>query len=335
MNVFYCFIVLLFNCFTFVPAVESSKGSDIDLVYTSNNRQLHATILSYSEIENWFRNNPEKVEALKNGTLPVEQAPAGWDPSLSMQYATEIAVLTIINERDNKGWSEIEIAALAYWNVMNGKLHFMLDIAGIVPVVGEIADLVNGAWYYVEGEKTEAALCLASSVPFVGWFSTGAKCIVKVVKLGDNSYTMLRLSKNAKGLIEFGSPNQLAKVLKTTGTDLHAHHIVPWALKENSVVQKAATAGFHLNDAVNGIALKKYSKVLEEGIHANHPAYNKFIRWRLQNFGNNKNLVPEDAAKFLNEELLPEIRKHIKLCETKNMALNNYFKEINKKLRVR
>ncbi|NQZ43802.1 MAG: AHH domain-containing protein [Flavobacteriaceae bacterium] len=47
------------------------------------------------------------------------------------------------------------------------------------------------------------------------------------------------------------------EVLKTTGTEQQAHHIIPWAFKDSDIVQKAAKSrnAFHMNEALNGIPL--------------------------------------------------------------------------------
>ena len=34
----------------------------------------------------------------------------------------------------------------------------------------------------------------------------------------------------------------------------------------------------------NGIGLEKYTKLVGEGLHGNHPAYDAFIEFRLSNF---------------------------------------------------
>jgi hypothetical protein len=51
-----------------------------------------------------------------------------------------------------------------------------------VPVVGEIADGANAAWYAAEGDYLNAGLSAAAMVPFVGWAATGGKLGVKAYK---------------------------------------------------------------------------------------------------------------------------------------------------------
>jgi RHS repeat-associated protein len=53
--------------------------------------------------------------------------------------------------------------------------HAALDVAGLVPGVGEVADLANAAWYAAEGDYGNAALSAASAIPFAGYAATAAK----------------------------------------------------------------------------------------------------------------------------------------------------------------
>jgi hypothetical protein len=53
--------------------------------------------------------------------------------------------------------------------------HGVLDVVGLVPVVGEPADAANAAWYTAEGDYTNAALSAAAMVPIAGWTATGGK----------------------------------------------------------------------------------------------------------------------------------------------------------------
>lgn len=65
---------------------------------------------------------------------------------------------------------------------INKAGHMALDIAGLVPGVGEVADGVNAAWYAGEGDYKNAALSAAAMVPFAGWAATGTKLGMKGAK---------------------------------------------------------------------------------------------------------------------------------------------------------
>lgn len=54
-----------------------------------------------------------------------------------------------------------------------------LDIAGLIPGIGEIADGANALIYTARGDYTNAGLSAAAMIPFAGWGATGAKGAIK------------------------------------------------------------------------------------------------------------------------------------------------------------
>lgn len=73
--------------------------------------------------------------------------------------------------------------------------HFVLDTAGMIPLFGEAFDAINGVWYLIEGDGTNAVISFASTIPLV--YATSAKYIGKIVKLADGSYTMIKFGDQA------------------------------------------------------------------------------------------------------------------------------------------
>ncbi len=61
-------------------------------------------------------------------------------------------------------------------------LQVGLDLAGLIPGFGEIADGLNAAIYYARGDKVNAALSLRAMIPFAGMAATGGKLINKGAK---------------------------------------------------------------------------------------------------------------------------------------------------------
>ena len=53
--------------------------------------------------------------------------------------------------------------------------HALLDVAGLLPGVGEPADAANCAWHGAEGNTSDATLSCAGAVPGFGMFATGLK----------------------------------------------------------------------------------------------------------------------------------------------------------------
>ncbi len=73
--------------------------------------------------------------------------------------------------------------------------HTVLDVAGLVPLVGELADGANALWYTADGDYTAAGLSAAAMIPVVGWVSTGGRLGVrgyKAVHTLDGLKTFLR-----------------------------------------------------------------------------------------------------------------------------------------------
>ena len=80
---------------------------------------------------------------------------------------------------------------------------------------------------------------------------------------------------------------------------------------------------------MNGIGLEKYTKLIGKGIHGNHPAYDKYVKTQLDRF-NKIGLTPEQANKFLQEELIPDLKKRIIEAKNSGMNLNEilYYRRI-------
>ncbi|AHN24325.1 hypothetical protein [Lysinibacillus varians] len=59
-------------------------------------------------------------------------------------------------------------------NVLN-IFQVGLDLAGLIPGYGEIADGLNAVIYYARGDKLNAALSVGAMIPFAGMAVTGGK----------------------------------------------------------------------------------------------------------------------------------------------------------------
>ena len=153
-------------------------------------------------------------------------------------------------------------------------------------------------------------------------FAKGKNLVENTIEWGGKNFK-LKWEKGVK--ITFGDRSDLARILGTTD-NIEAHHIVPWKVCENNdVVQLAALDGFHPNLVENGIGLEKYTKLVGEGLHGNHPAYDAYIKNQLDAFMAT-HPTPEQANKFLQENLIPDLKKKITAAGQTDMNLNQYFK---------
>ncbi|MFL6077091.1 MAG: polymorphic toxin-type HINT domain-containing protein [Mycobacteriales bacterium] len=60
--------------------------------------------------------------------------------------------------------------------------HAALDVAGMIPVVGAVADVANGAWYAAEGDYLDAGLSFAGAIPVIGDAALSSKYAIKGAK---------------------------------------------------------------------------------------------------------------------------------------------------------
>ena len=217
----------------------------------------------------------------------------------------------------NPTWSK----AKCMWESTKETIHISLDAFGLIPVAGEVADLTNGVLYTIEGDGVNATLSVASALPIAGWATVGTKYAVKIIDASQTATTIatkVKLTWKVIGnTIEFGNRGQLRKVLGLLpGNPLQAHHLIPWSSQSKMAVQKAAKYGsaFHMNEALNGIAVAAWRN------QPNHQIYNNIIDGKLDAFRNlNPNATPQECYEFLTD-LIQDVR---------NWVINNPNSHLN------
>jgi hypothetical protein len=74
---------------------------------------------------------------------------------------------------------------------------------------------------------------------------------------------------------DFGLQSDLRKVLDIESGQ-EAHHLIPWKLRNEPIVQKASEAGFHMNEAYNGLAMTAPHHI------GGHPEYTATVLKKLK-----------------------------------------------------
>jgi hypothetical protein len=85
-------------------------------------------------------------------------------------------------DRDNRLLDANLIYSDASSNPLSNAVHTGLDAVGMVPVIGEPADLANALLYNYEGDLENAALSTAGMIPFLGMLGTGKRLLGKAKK---------------------------------------------------------------------------------------------------------------------------------------------------------
>lgn len=253
----------------------------------------------YNDIDGAFLSSVN--EFLNLNTLDSEMH----DP-ITIHFIVKMAVIRATQPDICDGLSEWQCDLKVFWEATKDVVHIFLDGVGLIPVVGEVADLINGGLYLLEGDGVNATLSFAATIPFAGWAATGSKYAIKIID-ATTIGTKIKLSWKVleNGAIYFGSSgSKLRKVLGITDSALQAHHLMPWALRNNDVIQKAAKSGsaFHMNEALNGIAVASWRN------QPNHNTYNNLIESKLNTFNNlNPNASVDDAYNFVSD-LIADVR---------------------------
>ncbi|RSS73349.1 putative adhesin [Streptomyces sp. WAC06614] len=86
------------------------------------------------------------------------------------------------SDPDGLFWGALKKAAKSVGSAINKYGHTALDVAGMIPVIGEAADLVNGVWYAAQGDWKNAAMSFASMIPVAGSAIAGTRLAAKTVK---------------------------------------------------------------------------------------------------------------------------------------------------------
>lgn len=127
---------------------------------------LRAYVQQIRPLDEWvwqvgidFQHADQRGE-VDNAPPPAQQKPSLWD-----------------RMTDRAG--DLVDQAKEFEDRFGDTIHGVLDVAGMIPVVGEVADGLNAAYYLAEGDYKNAAISAAGMLPG-GQAATGARLAVKV-----------------------------------------------------------------------------------------------------------------------------------------------------------
>jgi len=157
-------------------------------------------------VDNFVSYAEEKIdeakEVVSNTIERVEQLA---EPIIStINYPNEV-VRTVMEtvKKGCEGAQYVLSKAYEYKDQILDGVQLALDIAGFVPVVGDVLDGVNGLISLARGNTVDAALSFASMIPLVGDAAKVGKYAVKaekafeVVNAADKAIDLVRDGRNA------------------------------------------------------------------------------------------------------------------------------------------
>ncbi|HEX9061672.1 MAG TPA: hypothetical protein VF941_15935, partial [Clostridia bacterium] len=138
--------------------------------------------------------------------------------------------------------------------------QFALDILGLIPAVGEIADALNGCIYLLRGDYLNAGLSFAACIPFAGWAATGGKLVNKFVKVIEKIGSIGKLIDKVKDFAKyFEKIKDIAKVVSK-----YSDNVIGFIKKRGNEVWSFLSR-FKLVEKAKGII----GKVIEKGVKFN------------------------------------------------------------------
>jgi hypothetical protein len=82
--------------------------------------------------------------------------------------------------------------------------HTVLNVAGMIPVIGAPADAINAGWYAAQGDWKDAALSAATAIPGVGDFAGGARLGTTALKIAEDGAKIAEDGVKAERAIKGG-----------------------------------------------------------------------------------------------------------------------------------
>lgn len=146
--------------------------------------------------------------------------------------------------------------SLSAGEVIMEVIHAALDVAGLLPVIGEPADFINGVIYAIRGRKFEAIFSFLALLPALGWGAT----IIK--RLPDLARILKALLRSGKTIDKTSGVGKTLTKLKNIDVKAAREQTVKIfsALKTVNKVRKAKNAVFYFAD----LGEEEINKNLEE-----------------------------------------------------------------------
>jgi hypothetical protein len=203
-----------------------------------------------------------------------------------------------------------------------------LDVIGLIPVVGEIADFFSAGISFARGDYVGATLSLAAAIPFAGWLATGAKGIrrgASIIKSTENAEKATEITLKS-GKTASKRTHQAANGAKIKNVTLQSKKpSKDWKNKIEGKAQKTGTPGHQFRTYREAIGYAKDPKV--EKVHLDH-GYNRALGLDPKTISPNRR--PDVTAIYSNKnvarvEVVSKTDSPLKL-HRRNAALDNQLR---------
>jgi len=185
---------------------------------------------------------------------------------------------------------------------ISGIGHTVLDVAGLIPVVGTAADLINAGWYAAEGDWRNAGLSALGAVPGIGDAATvarvgarGLDTAASIARNADNATDTAQTARNTENFRDFahGSHRDHVVDIVENGLDVEraselsqagranqspgSFFTIPLSGDGQEGLQYAADFGARVYGPDTEIAVMRVPESVFQGLEASGAAYSRSI----------------------------------------------------------
>jgi len=143
----------------------------------------------------------------------------------------------------------------AVWDAIRSQGHLILDVGGLIPVLGEPIDFINGVWYLYEGNELEAGISFGSVLIPLSLERVAGKLIIKSADTGEDISTVIidgkklsdaeHLNGNSLDIINIKSPRKNGDEVGTMFDRMDKSKKVSDEIAEVIINRAQQEKGFH------------------------------------------------------------------------------------------
>jgi hypothetical protein len=197
--------------------------------------------------------------------------------------------------------------------------HNILDILGTIDITG-LTDIINGIWYYAEGDKFNGTLSLIAALPIV--FADELKSLKYISKAAKE----VELSEEALSYckIIYENAGDYASNLEKICVSIEKNEVLNSVLKKISELEKTEIPTF-LADLSKGNLASNLSKFDEniidiwKTLNTNKSKYVKTNFAYIEKYSNLTTVVQSKIAKFTDEASGSTLTKFLDDCDDANL----------------
>ena len=211
---------------------------------------------------------------LKGSTIQLTEKPGSKElvGKITKSGNKNTYVIDTTKEKARLKKEKEEAAAREYtkYEAIADKVHLVLDFAGFIPGIGDIADLINSAWYLYDGKYIDSLLSAIAIIPVIGsaiavplkaGFKTIGKGYTKLLGKGVTDSSALWAKMIEDGIINKNVMGEISEFSAAAAKQLQPTVVAGWLGKvpfltpavEKEILQHCDEFSKFMNDTASSM----------------------------------------------------------------------------------